>query len=324
MSTTTVPHGLIKHAGSDNWRSALKTDDPANMEYINAALSRNLLVNPGFEVFQRGGMITADLAYAHDRWQLDLAGSSTCTITDETTTVDTGSGHALKAVYVHNTASIIDQKLEDYLQLRGRTVTFAIRARKGVASSVYPYVNDSGSKTYGSTSTTTGAYETLSATLAIGSSATSVRVGVELRITDTVYLDNATLHVGSSAVAYTPLTAADDLARCLRYYQTWGGADVFEFVAAGQCYSTTRAQCALPLQAPMGGAPTMTVSAAGDWALYAAGATGATCTAVTFGILTPRTVYVDGTVASGLVAGNATVLHANNTTNARISAAWNP
>jgi hypothetical protein len=224
MSTLTTPHNLIKTVGGDNWRSALKTDLPANMEIINAGLSRNLLTNPGFEVFQRGGTITADLAYAHDRWQLDLAGSSTCTITDETTTVDTGSGHALKAVYVHNTASIVDQKIEDYLQLRGRTITFAVRVRKGVASSAYPYISDSGSKTYGATTATTGAYETLSVTLAIGASATSVRAGVELRISDTVYLDSATLHVGSAAVAYTPLPPAEDLARCQRYYEVLFGA----------------------------------------------------------------------------------------------------
>ena len=264
MSTTTVPHGLIKHAGSDNWRTALKTDDPANMEYINAALSRNLLVNPGFENNQRGGTVTANNAYAHDRWQILVGGTSTISVTDETTTVDTGSGHALKAVYTQGSAnSSIEQKIEDYLQLRGRTVTFTIRVRTGVAPAVQPYVDDSGSRTYGSVNATTGAYATLTVTAAIGASATSVKVGASLSASTTSYLDNATLHVGSAAVIYTPQTPAEDLARCLRYYEVQGGVTaalaIYGYVPSATVFGT-----AVSFNARKGGTPTVTKN--GTWA----------------------------------------------------------
>lgn len=184
----------------------------------------NQLVNGGFEVKQRAGSITATNAYAHDKWQLILAGTSTATITDETTTVDTGSGHAMKVVYVHNTASRVDQKLEQYLSLRGRTLSFSVRVRQGAANSARPYIEDSGSRTYGANTTTTGSYVTRTVTLAIGAAATSVRVGVEFGASDTVYLDNAMLVVGAAPVDYVPEPPAVELARCQRYYEVLFGA----------------------------------------------------------------------------------------------------
>ena len=110
------------------------------------------------------------LTHAKPHGSLDIANLShrfpclhpSFSITDETAIVDTGSAHALKAVYVHGAAvSRIDQKLETFAQLRGRTVTFAVRVRKGVASSVRPYVVDSGVLIYGATDATTGAYTTM-------------------------------------------------------------------------------------------------------------------------------------------------------------------
>lgn len=290
-----------------------------------ATARANLLVNPGFEVHQRGGTVTADLAYAHDRWQLDLGGTSTCTVTDETATVDTGSGHALKAVYVHGSAvSLIDQKLEDYAQLRGRTVAFAIRVRKGVASSARPYIDDSGAKTYGSTTSTTGGFETLTVTLAIGAGATSVRVGVELSASDTVYLDNAVLVVGTTAPAFVPLPPADDLGRCQRYYQAIGGLDANEYAAVGQCTSTTAAILLVRYPVDMALAPTVTVSAAGDWAVAAAAGGVVACTSLAASITTTRSTRLIAGVASGLAAGDATLLRANATAAARLEFVANP
>lgn len=222
--------------------------DLGNGTYAQATTSLggigNLLVNPGFEVCQRTGPFTAHLAYAHDRWQILLGGTSTITVTDEAVVVDVGNAKSLKAVYVHGSAvSYVDQKLEHYLRLRGRTITFAIRVRKGVASSVRPYIQDSGTRTYGATSATTGSFTTLSVTLAIGPAATSVTVGVELSISDTVYLDAATLAVGSAALDYIPLLDAEDLARCLRYYEVLGPAAsppiVQQYAAAGATFFAT-------------------------------------------------------------------------------------
>lgn len=291
---------------------------------LNVAAAPSQVVNGGFEVNQRGGTVTANNAYAHDRWQILLGGTSTISVTDETAVVDAGSGHALKAVYVHNAASRVDQKIENYLQLRGRTVTFQVRVRQGAAASARAYVEDSGSRTYSATQATTGAYLTFAVSLAIGAAATAVRVGVELGASDTVYLDNAVLTVGSAAADYVPLDPATELARCLRYYQTWGGEHASQFLAVGQCWATTRAQVYLPFQVPLGGAPTVVVSSASHWGVYDAGAVLKAATAVTANNVTARGVYLDAAVASGLVAGNGTIMAANGTLSARVSAEWNP
>jgi hypothetical protein len=57
----------------------------------------------------------------------------------------------------------------------------------------------------------------LTYTLAVG--AAGFYVGIAMDGTTTYYIDNAMLVVGSVAADYAPLHPADDLARCLRYYE---------------------------------------------------------------------------------------------------------
>lgn len=329
MSTATSL-GFKKAIVGDLLDPYLMTDLAGTMDLLNGfllalqAVGTTQLVNGGMEVNQRGGTVTADLAYAHDRFQFLKGGTSTISITDETTIVDTGSGHSLKAVYTHGSAvSYIDQKLEHYLALRGRTITFAIRVRKGVASSVRPYIQATGARTYGATSVTTGAFTTMTVTLAIPAGATSVTVGVELSISDTVYLDNATLCVGTAAMDYVPVQPADDLLRCQRFYQEIGGQNTTEFVSVLQAFSTTDAFGFIPLPVEMMATPTGTVSAAADWSVFSAAGAAIACTTFTL-IPTKRGSRLTIAVAAGLVAGNATAMRASATANARLRFESNP
>lgn len=286
--------------------------------------AQSLLVNGGFEVNQRGGTVTATNAYAHDRWQILLGSSSTMTVTDETVLVDTGSGHALKAVYVHSAASSVDQKIEDYLSLRGRTLTFAVRVRKGVANTARAYLADSGTKSYSASTTTTGAYETLVATRAIGAGATSVTVGVELAASDTVYLDNAVLVVGATAPAYAPLGPADEMDRCRRYYEVLGSGAFEEPFALGQVRSA--AEIRWPLRyAEKAVTPTVVVSAAGHFGAWISDFSGATAfaTLAAQNIGRAACLMVGGATFTGFVAGQASVIHTFNTA-ARIRVESNP
>jgi hypothetical protein len=214
----TVAGGIV--AGGTDLLAAL-----AALQAAIAAVSTTQLTNGGFEVMQRTPPFSANLAYCHDRWQLLLGGTSTATVTDETALVDAGSGHALKAVYVQGSAnSSIDQKLEQFAQLRGGQLTLRLRVRAGAVGSVRPYVEDSGVRTYGAANVGTGAYETLTVTAAIGAAASAVRVGLSLQASDTVYLDNATAAVGAVPLAFAPVHPGVELERCQRYYQVYGGA----------------------------------------------------------------------------------------------------
>lgn len=319
-----VAQGLSVVAGGETVTGGL-TVDGVDVGDAAATARANLLVNPGFEVFQRGGTVSGVNQYAHDRWQNLVGVTDTLVITDETSIVDTGSGHSLKAVYTRSAGqTYIDQKLEHYLQLRGRTLTFAIRVRKGVANSVRPYIQDSGTKTFGATSATTGSFTTMTVTLAIGAGSTGVTVGVECSISDTLYLDNAVLVQGTTAPTFVPLGPEEDLSRCQRYYQEVGGLDTSELVAPGFAFAVTNALFELRFPVEMALAPTATISAAGDFAVFRTDGSLQVCTALTASALTRRNCRLNATVGSGLGGGSGTILVANATANARIRFEANP
>ncbi len=288
-------------------------------------LRPNLLVNGGFEINQRGGTVTANLAYAHDRWQfLTHGGTSTIAITDEIVIIDSVGLHSMKCAYIQGNAnSSIDQLIEDYASLRGKTISFSIRVRQGVAASVKPYIQDTGSVQYGATSLTTGAFTTLTFTRAISTTATSVTVGVDLTATDTVYLDSAMLVVSQQPTTFVTIPTPDDRNRTFRYYQQWGGDTAGDMVGAGQCYSTTQSLHILP-HPPFGGPPSWTASAAGDFVITDATSVTKTVTVLAFTNPSKRGVRLDATIGSAsLVAGNATLMFGGSA-NARLNAAYSP
>jgi hypothetical protein len=186
----------------------------------------NLLVNPGFEWWQRGnGPFTANQAYAADRWSLFNSGGMS--VSKDSTNQDTGSGScfaaSITAVVAGSTQ--VQQKVEDYLNLRGRTVSLSIRVRTSTANAVHIGMYD-GAYTYGAYHTGDGTYQTLTFTRTLATGITSLYVVVDFQQNCTAYIDNACLVVGSQPANYVPLHPADDLARCLRYYETYGSAVV--------------------------------------------------------------------------------------------------
>lgn len=83
------------------------------------------------------------------------------------------------------------------------------------------------------------------------------------------------------------------------------------FVATGQAYTTTAAALVLPLPVPLCAAPTaVTLSAAADWSLTdaASAAKAVTALSAAVGFAGQNTIQLNMSVASGLVAGNATTL----------------
>lgn len=234
----------------------------------------NYLTNPGFEIDQRGGTVTATAAYAHDRWQLTLAGTDTATVTDETSIVDTTSGHSLKAVVVVGTgagASNVGQVLKNAdlgaYSLKGQTVDFAIRVRTATASACKAAITTDGTggtTTLSSFHTGGGAFETLSASVAVPTDATTLTVKVTFAASCTAYLDNATLVIGSTAQTYYPLTPAEEWERCQRYYEVLGGGGSYirvDFSANGA------SDIAQMLIFATRKAATPTVTKAGTWTL---------------------------------------------------------
>ena len=97
--------------------------------------------------------------------------------------------------------------------------------------------------------------------------------------------------------------------RCLRYY--WKvplGVATAPF-ASGFCFATTNALCVVSPQVVARSIPSMAVSAAGDFSVYKADGSDATATGFSMSASSTLAGYrIDVTVASGLVAGNATII----------------
>jgi hypothetical protein len=209
----------------------IATADLANAAVTNAKLASdtaraNLLTNGGFEIWQRGnGPFTATGAFLADRWQLVLQGTSTATVTRETVTIDSGSFASLKIVYSHNAGSAVQQKYE-FGGLWGRTVTYSMRVWASAANAVKLAIFGSATSIAQSAYHPGGStWQTLSVSTTVAGNETNFYVQVSLDASCTAYLDNAVLVVGSQAADYAPLHPADDLARCLRYYEKLGGAN---------------------------------------------------------------------------------------------------
>jgi hypothetical protein len=289
----------------------------------------SLLTNGGFEIWQRGTSFAslADGAYGADRWLWVKGGTATLAMARDTANADTGSRYCAALTYVHNTASRVYQQVgtEPTHQLGGRQITFSIRVRCATASAVRAVLYNGAAFSYSAYHTGGGAYETLSVSASCAAGVTNIQVGVDLGASCTAYLDNAVLAVGSVAPDYVPLHPAEDLARCQRYYQEIGGQGVFEYVCMLQAYATTTALGVLAWAVPMAVAPTITFSAPGDFRLLnATAATSLGCTGVSAASPTTRSAQVSASVASGLVAGDATMFGANNTLAARVRLESNP
>lgn len=246
----------------------IATADLANASVTNAKLASdtaraNLLTNGGFEIWQRGnGPFTAvGTAYSADRWQLQGAGISV-----SRDTANTDSSAACAAVTCSAPTVYLSHRVENFTELRGRTISLSIRVRGTVASAARAAINVIGGAgvVYSSYHTGGGAYQTLTVTTPVAAGATAIDTLLEFALAGTFYIDNAMLVVGSVAADYAPLHPADDLARCLRYYEVLGDAYPYPLLS-GYNAASTAVYGSVAYLARKAVAPTVTKN--GTWAV---------------------------------------------------------
>jgi len=226
----------------------------------------NLLTNGGFEIWQRGNGPFVS-AYCADRWQ---ASGAALSVSRDVTNTDT-PGSCAAATVTASGSNLLFQALSlnegSWANLYGKTLSFSARVRTSTANAVRLSIYDSvNNLRYGSYHTGSGAYQTLTVTAPIAVGATGViQVSVHFDVACTAYVDNSILVVGSQPADYVPLHPADDLARCLRYYELIG-----EGVGSGWVMGGTVATAAsqaiwltVPYKARKAVAPTVTKN--GTW-----------------------------------------------------------
>jgi len=328
-----VAAGTLVTTASTQTLTNKTLDSNANTLTVrNAALAAdvaraNQLVNGGFETWQRGnGPFTATGAYTADRWQMFLTGTDTQSISKNTANVDTGSQACAACTFVLGNgagASELVQvlKASDGYQLAGRTVTFSIRVRTATANAVRLGCYDGTTSTLSPTyHTGGGTYETLTLTYAVPASAPYLQLEIHFAASCTAYLDNAMLVPGSVAADYVPLPPADELARCLRYYETIGGVSG-QLLTVGAGTGATAAEFAF-MYSRKAVTPTITQSAAANFFIRQGGGNIAFTTFSAYSTGATATI-VSESGAAGLTTNAALLLTAANAS-ATLSAEANP
>ena len=168
-----------------------------------AGSNPNLLINPNFEINQRGQAsytASASTVYCVDRWY--LYGSAT---------FDTSS----KEVSLLTQYSLFWQSIENYNDLKGKTVTFSIIVSNVRGNALYM-------KVLGGQDihiTTDGVY---TVTTTLSTSITKFGCGLSRSTNVTgeasCVVNWAKLEIGSVATEFSPPSIADELPKCQRYF----------------------------------------------------------------------------------------------------------
>lgn len=317
--------------------------DLANYPWHNTDLSSdvaraNLLVNGGFEVWQRGTSFTAAQdGFFADRWQVHVLGAGTITA-EARDSANADSGGYCGAVTVGGTvgtgiaggntfptnAAYVWQKLEDFGQLKGKTLSFSIRVKGPASTTVQPVFNDGTNAYLGQVFNTGASYTTITFTQTISAAATVAWVGLIFGSIGVFYLDRASVVIGSQPSDYIPLTPAEDLLRCQRYFENIHYNNSDTVVGTGMCSTTTNAIIPWIFKVRKGGTPTITISTATGFGVTSNAGVQINVTSMGSDLVGPSSCRLTPAVGSGLVAGNATVLFITGGAVCSVAAEWNP
>lgn len=180
------------------------------------------------------------------------------------------------------------------------------------------------SATTGAITPTTSYVTYTSENISVSSSATNlgVLIWIDDKTTtagDYVLITDVQLEKGANCTLYERRPAGQERSLCQQWLRVWGGEGTTDIIAAGQVLTTTLGTAVTALAPSMRAAPTLSVSAAGDWAVQTAGGTITALTVIAIGVATTQAVSISCTVGSAvLAAGNACRLLANTTSSARL------
>jgi len=192
---------------------------------------KNLIINGGFDVSQRGTYTTATSApdgYYLDRWAIDV-NAITANIQQLTTTVDGGTVKTMKIIATSSATGALQmyQVVEAFAVMAGRTLTFSARVKSNQSSTrlqIYDgvsFIDDAGSRHTGG-----GDWENLSLTFTSSSSSTTLNPRITgydglIALTTGDYIEaaNVQLELGSVATDFEHRSYGEELALCQRYYE---------------------------------------------------------------------------------------------------------
>lgn len=205
----------------------------------------NILVNGGFEVWQRGTSFTglASLAYGPDRWQWVPGGTSTVNVILEPSIIQRPGAYAMDCIYTHNASSYMQQKVESGFIYAGQPVSVSVMLKTNTAGASVTIADGIAGYT-SSTHPGDGNWHMLTVTATLSPTASVLDVQLNMTASGTYTWDNAMLLWGNAPGPYIPLGAAEEFLRCQRYYEILGesanGALIVQgyLAASGTIYLT--------------------------------------------------------------------------------------
>jgi hypothetical protein len=301
----------------------IATADHADASVTNAKLASdtaraNLLVNGGFEIWQRGtGPFSAASTYSVDRWVVYAPGGTT-SVSRDSANADLAAGASYCAAITTVTPSatigngfyqVIDSNT-DFMAIRGRQLSVSVRVKCSQANSVRVGLEgdkvNAGPSVWSAYHSGGGVYQTLTATITLGV-VNGLTIWITGVVAGTFYVDNAMLVVGSVPADYAPLHPADDLARCLRYYELVGPANSGSLgVGSGLCVSTSASWHSLRFSARKPVVPTVTFTGS-QLIQYGGGGTAAIATPSASGVSMDGCFLVSAGVSGSPLAVGQTV-----------------
>jgi len=237
------------------------------------AAGKNILINGGFDIWQRGTSSASTGYTTADRWYMNAA---TTTFSQETTTVPTGVRYALKALTSGTTTVQFRQAVEtlNAIQFAGKTVvlsgeyqastTTTIQTKLFYSTSVDNSVTGSWTEitatTGGTVSAVSGSYTKSSSVFAVPSTAKSLMVLFDtgsVASAVSLYYGKIQLELGSVATEFERAggTIQGELAACQRYYYRNGTGAGYQPMGFGLASSSTNGMIMINFPVPMRTSP---------------------------------------------------------------------
>ena len=210
----------------------LRAETPQEQFNLIGAGRKNLIINGGFDVWQRGTSFTPTGAdYMADRWFMG-GGDYACTATKQAATLPDGSEvNTMRISYTASGTNYIDlyQGIENFKALSGKTVTLSCWIKTNIPSLSYRQYS---TQQFGSVAVADGQWHKLVSTVQLGA-ITGVNRGanspffgptsggtIVTKSGDYFEITQFQLELGSVATPFEHRSYGEELALCQRYYQT--------------------------------------------------------------------------------------------------------
>jgi hypothetical protein len=333
--TSAIPtptEGIVTWLNDSN---SLQVYDGAVWTAAGGVGSGNVIINGGFDIWQRGTAITVTTDmdsgtsnYTADRMAAgavdDGVSWRSLTVTRSTDTIP-GLKYSAKFTSNNTTSNaiVLRQKLEDTVNFGGgpATISFFIKRIATFNGTqplrindaiVIPDMNTLSTSSFTRVTSTIPVYNNDTVNIIVGTREVTAPE-VTTATGDLFLITGLQLEAGTVATPFkrnAPSIQAE-LAACMRYFQAYGQPSQGQ-VAMGTIINSTQAITYLRLMVEMRVAPTFSSGAAGLFGQHVPGVFFSSVTAISLSSSTTKLVSINSTAGAGFTGGHAVTLEASN------------